>query len=185
MATPLSLTFPHIAAEGENEADRNACLITDAELFRSMVGGVTPLPAQNNIEPAQPSTQARVRSPAPIPTLADTLSNPFDEAPEDYLGNGLSRLGLRKLRHMPLQDSLDLHGNTIDSARKLLQEFLHHARIEQMRCIEIIHGKGINSRDGEAVLRNHTRHWLRQHPQVLAYCTASGSGAVRVILKSE
>jgi DNA-nicking Smr family endonuclease len=51
----------------------------------------------------------------------------------------------------------------------------------------VIHGKGMNSPSGEAVLRKLTRHWLAQRPDVLAYCDAlprdGGSGAALVLLK--
>lgn len=96
---------------------------------------------------------------------------------------------LRKLRrgNWPVQDSLDLHGNNRDSARKLFQEFLQEALQRQLRCVLVIHGKGMNSEQGEAVLRKLTRHWLTQHPQVLGFCDAppgqGGSGAVLVLLK--
>jgi DNA-nicking Smr family endonuclease len=51
----------------------------------------------------------------------------------------------------------------------------------------VIHGKGLNSQGGAAVLRKLARHWLTQHQQVLGYCDApakdGGSGAVLVLLK--
>ena len=106
------------------------------------------------------------------------------------MSNGLSRMTLRKLRRgtWPIEDSLDLHGNHTDAARKLLQEFLHAAAQRNLRCVLVIHGKGLNSRGGEAVLRKLARHWLAQHPHVLGYCDApakyGGSGAVLVLLKA-
>jgi len=161
----------------------------DAALFRATIGEVTPLAEQNRITPATPSTQARVRSTAAPHTIADTLSDYSSEgSPADFLRNGLSRLTLRKLRRGTVQDSLDLHGSSGDAARKLLQEFLHQAAQNQLRCVRVIHGKGMNSRGGEAVLRTLTRNWLTQHPHVLAFCAASpekgGNGAVLILLKS-
>ncbi len=106
------------------------------------------------------------------------------------MSNGLSRMALRKLRRgaWPIQDSLDLHGNNSDAARKLLQEFLLEATQRKLRCVLVIHGKGLNSPGGEAVLRRLTRHWLSQHQQVLGYCDApskdGGSGAALVLLKT-
>ena len=97
---------------------------------------------------------------------------------------------LRKLRrgNWPVQDRLDLHGYNSDTARKLLQEFLREATLRGLRCVMVIHGKGMNSRGGEAVLRRLTRHWLTQHPRVLAYCDAlpkdGGNGAVLLLLKA-
>ena len=64
---------------------------------------------------------------------------------------------------------------------------MHEATQRELRCVLVIHGKGLNSRGGEAVLRKLTRHWLTQHPLVLGYCDApakdGGSGAVLVLLK--
>jgi DNA-nicking Smr family endonuclease len=162
----------------------------DAALFRASVGDVKPLPDQNRVKPQKPPRKPLLRSPSqPLP-IPDTLSDSVPEnTPDDFLCNGLSRMTLRKLRrgHWPVQDSLDLHGNTGDAARKLFQEFLHEAAQRGLRCVLIIHGKGINSRGGEAVLRKLARHWLTQRPDVLAYCDAppkdGGSGAALVLLK--
>ena len=163
----------------------------DAELFRAAVGEVRPLAEQNRITPRSSPRKPLLRpssTPAPIP---DTLSDFASEtAADEYLGNGLSRMTLRKLRRgtWPVEDSLDLHGNRSDAARKLLQAFLHEAVTRKLRCVLVIHGKGLNSRGGEAVLRKLARHWLSQHPHVLGYCDApakdGGSGAVLVLLKS-
>ena len=109
--------------------------------------------------------------------------------PDEFIANGLSRMTLRKLRrgHWAIQDTLDLHGLHSDAARRLLQDFLHRAITRHCRCVLVIHGKGLNSAGGEAVLKIRTRHWLTQHPDVLAYCDAvprdGGSGAVLVLLR--
>lgn len=163
----------------------------DAALFRAAVGDVKPLPEQNRISPQTAPRKPFLRQSPASATIPDTLS---DFAPEqtadEYLGNGLSRMTLRKLRRgfWPIQDRLDLHGLTTDAARRLLQEFLHEAVQHEARCVLVIHGKGINSRSGEAVLRKLTRHWLTQHPRVLAWCDAppqeGGSGAVLALLKA-
>lgn len=162
----------------------------DAALFRTAVGSVTPLAEQNRIPHPKPSIQARVRSTSVSHVIADTLSDFSDSnSPEDYLANGLSRLTLRKLRRgqYPVQDELDLHGYTTDTARMRLQAFLHEAMCRQWRCVRVIHGKGINSRGGEAVLRMLTRNWLTQSSRVLAFCATSpgagGSGAVLILLR--
>ncbi|MEO8333223.1 MAG: Smr/MutS family protein [Gallionella sp.] len=162
----------------------------DAALFRAAVGEVRPLADQNRINPQNPPRKPLLRPAGSVTAISDTFSDfGAEDAPAEYLHNGLSRMDLRKLRRgvWPVQDSLDLHGNNRDAARKLLQGFLHEAAQQEMHCVLVIHGKGTNSRDGEAVLRKLTRHWLTQHPQVLAYCDATpsrgGSGAVLVLLK--
>ncbi len=162
----------------------------DAALFRAAVGEVQALPEQNRIEPQKPLRKPMLRAPVPPPEIPDTLSDfAAENAPEEFLRDGLSRMTLRKLRrgHWPVQGSLDLHGNATDAARRLLQEFLYEAARRGLRCVLVIHGKGMNSPGGEAVLRRLTRHWLAQRPGVLAWCDASprdgGSGAALVLLK--
>ena len=161
----------------------------DAALFRAAIGSVTPLTDQNRAAIPRPAPATRVRSTTVSYSLPDTLSDSASgNAPEEYLGNGVSRLALRKLRRCTVQDTLDLHGYQVDAARRTLTEFLHAAQSQKLRCLLIIHGKGVNSPGGEAVLRESARNWLIQHLQVLAYCTApanlGGSGAVLVLLKS-
>ncbi|MGC2047412.1 MAG: Smr/MutS family protein [Gallionella sp.] len=162
----------------------------DAALFRATIGEVKPLAEQNRIKQQNPPRKPVLRPSVTGPAITDMLTDHgAEDAPAEYLHNGLSRMALRKLRRgvWPVQDSLDLHGNHRDAARKLLQEFLHEAMHNGLRCVLVIHGKGSNSKSGEAVLRKLARHWLTQHPRVLGYCDAppklGGSGAVLVLLK--
>lgn len=163
----------------------------NAALFRAAVGTVQPIAKQNRITPTAPTRKAFFNAPPPSFTVPDTLSDFCSgPAPDEFIGNGLSRMTLRKLRRSawPIQDRLDLHGLHSDAARRLLQEFLHQANEQKLRCVLVIHGKGLNSLSGEAILKIRTRHWLMQHPCVLAYCDATpqtgGSGAVLVLLKN-
>ena len=86
----------------------------DAALFRAAVGEVKPLPDQNRIKPQKPPRKPLLHTSAPPPVIPDTLSDfAAENAPDEFLRNGLSRMTLRKLRrgHWPVQDGLDLHGN--------------------------------------------------------------------------
>lgn len=170
--------------------EKNKAESEDAALFRAAIGEVNPLPDQNRIKPQNPPRKPFPRTAAALTSVPDTLSDfAAESAPEEFLRNGMSRLTLRKLRrgNWPVQDKLDLHGINGDAARKLLQEFLHDAIRHGSRCVLVIHGKGLNSKGGEAVLRKLTRHWLTQYPPVLAFCNAApqegGSGAALVLLK--
>jgi len=162
----------------------------DAALFRAAVGNVKPLARQNRITPRSPPRKPLLHPSPTAASIPDTLSDFASEnAPDEYLSNGLSRMTLRKLRRgaWPIQDRLDLHGNNSDAARVLLQQFLSQAVQSDLRCVLVIHGKGLNSRGGEAVLRKLARHWLTQHPRIAGFCDAppgeGGSGAVLVLLK--
>ena len=164
----------------------------DASLFRTTVGEVNILAKQNRVKPYVSPQKLYVHPDKHASTIPDNLSDfTPNNIPDEYTQNGISRLSLRKLKrgNWPIQDTLDLHGNHRDAARKLLQEFLHSATNNKIRCVLVIHGKGINSQGGEAVLRKLTRHWLIQHPKVLGYCNAlpkqGGGGAVLILLKSK
>jgi DNA-nicking Smr family endonuclease len=164
----------------------------DTDLFRQALEGVTPLPPPSRITPVTTPRKTTKRATSAATEVADTLSDhgAGDTAIASFLRSGLNRMTLRKLRHgaWPIQDELDLHGLNSDAARKLLVEFLHDASQRRLRCINVIHGKGWRSEGRDGILKVHTRHWLTQHPQVLAFCEApaqaGGGGAVWVLLKS-
>ncbi len=163
----------------------------DADLFRQALEGVTPLPPTGRVAPSRKPR----KTPASIdlsPAVSDNLSDhgAGDIALTEFLRHGLNRMTLRKLRHgeWRIQDELDLHGLSSDDARRLLVEFLHDATQRGLRCVNVIHGKGWRSEGCDGIIKVHTRHWLTQHPLVLAFCEAppqaGGGGAVWVLLKS-
>ncbi len=162
----------------------------DALLFRATLGDVTPLPEPNRILNLAPPRHAYLPSAAASVVIPDTLSDTFlDSPPDEYSANGISRQSLRRLAraYWPVQDCIDLHGLHSDAARRTLQAFLHNALEQRSRCVLVIHGKGLNSKSGEAVLKLRTRHWLIQHSGVMAYCDApinlGGTGATIIVLK--
>ena len=87
-----------------------------------------------------------------------------------------------------MQGELDLHGLTSDEAHDALADFLVDARGRGLRCVRVIHGKGLSSPNREPVLKGKVRRWLSQWDEVLAYCEAprhgGGGGAVLVLLKA-
>jgi DNA-nicking Smr family endonuclease len=97
-------------------------------------------------------------------------------------GNTLKRL---RSGHWPITCQLDLHGMDRYQAQEALALFLHRAR-GRGHCLRIIHGKGFGS-NGQPVLKNLVRNWLRHHPEVLAFCQASeemgGEGALLVLIR--
>lgn len=164
----------------------------DEALFRRAMGGVTPIRDNGRVTPA-PAAGKPVRL-----DLAAMAAAPYEDAAcsavdgavlEEYLANGVSRLTLRKLRrgNYPVQDRLDLHGLDSGGALKLLQEFLQQTLQRQLRCVLVVHGKGLHSQGGEGVLKSRARHWLSRRIEVMAYCDAppalGGSGAVLLLLK--
>jgi DNA-nicking Smr family endonuclease len=165
----------------------------DTDLFRQALEGVTPLAPSGRIAPSGTQRKIARRSIPPPPAAADNLSDhgAGDTAITEFLRNGLNRMTLRRLRHgvWPVRDELDLHGLNTEEARRLLVGFLHDATQRGLRCVNVIHGKGWRSEGREGILKVHTRHWLTQHPSVLAFCetppNAGGGGAVWVLLKTK
>ena len=171
----------------------------DGDLFEQLFANVTRLPAHGRVVHPRPKLK-------PIPVqrlrderaaLADSLSDHIawdigTETGEElvFLRNGLSRQTVKKLRrgHWVIQDEIDLHGLTTVEARALLAEFLNGCKRSGARCVRVIHGKGLRSRNREPVLKAKVANWLMQRDEVLAFCQArhadGGSGAVVVLLKS-
>jgi DNA-nicking Smr family endonuclease len=112
------------------------------------------------------------------------------EAEQTFLRKGLSGDVLVRLRrgHWSVQAELDLHHHNRDEARDALSEFLNEARNGGLRCVRVVHGKGLSSPNREPVLKGKVRRWLAQRDEVLAYCEAprhaGGSGAVLVLVKA-
>jgi DNA-nicking Smr family endonuclease len=171
----------------------------DREALRRALAGVKPLaPARRTLR--------RPPAPAPVPAqtqrderaaLAESLRGPLtvDEALESgvelsYLREGVSRQVLRRLRrgHWVVQDGLDLHGmNRVEAAGQVAQ-FLRAAAARGARCVRIVHGKGLGSKNREPVLKAKLCAWLMPRDEVLAFCQApaaeGGSGALLVLLKT-
>ena len=97
------------------------------------------------------------------------------ESGQTFLRRGLGTDILVKLRrdHWAVQSVLDLHGMTTDAAHDTLADFLLEARNRGLRCVRIIHGKGLTSPNREPVLKGKVRRWLSQWNDVLAYCEAA------------
>ncbi|MCJ8145924.1 Smr/MutS family endonuclease [Acinetobacter sp. A3.8] len=79
-------------------------------------------------------------------------------------------------------EAVDLHGCTIEQARRAVLELLQIAKENNQNVVKIVHGKG---KDG--VLKTCVNGWLRQHREVLAFVSVpenqGGTGAVLVLLK--
>jgi DNA-nicking Smr family endonuclease len=169
----------------------------ESDLFRTAFGDVTPLRQPGRV------THERPR-PHPLPlqrwsddeaALRDSLSDAgWDSDLEtgeelSFVRVGVGAHTLRKLRrgHWVIQDELDLHGLTSLDAHDLLVEFLAQCMRKGLRCVRVIHGKGLRSKNREPVLKRKVAVWLMRREEILAFCqarpTEGGGGAAVVLLK--
>lgn len=87
-----------------------------------------------------------------------------------------------------VENFIDLHGCTVTEAEAEIETFLTDALRRGLRCVKIIHGRGLRSLKGplikETVVRRLSGHYRKS---VIAYVTArqcdGGLGALYVLLK--
>ncbi len=121
---------------------------------------------------------------------------PFDLSDSDeYIEGRVSGLDhgvVRKLRRgeFAVQGHVDLHGLTREEAKEAVDRFLRSSRQSGKRCVLVVHGRGLHSKDQLPVLKDALRGWLgsaRFGRHVLAFATArpvdGGAGALYVLLR--
>lgn len=162
--------------------------------FAAAVGKVTPLKTKGAPRYEAPRVNKPIK-PRPKETEALAQEDYFyvgsgmvswDEPPASFSKNGQGKNDLQRLRngHYPVVADVDLHGYTQEEAQQVLNEFIEFTKKRGV-CAEIVHGSGLGSSGYKPVLKNMTRRWLMQHPDVLAYIEpkAGNDGAVRILLK--
>lgn len=123
--------------------------------------------------------------------LEDLSESDFLETGEhlSYTSPGVQRGVLKKLKsgRYSVQSEIDLHGLTVEEARKELSDFLKAAQERRHLCIRVIHGKGRKNAERAPRLKPAVNQWLQRNSKVLAFCSArmndGGTGAVYVLLK--
>ncbi|WP_230588187.1 Smr/MutS family protein [Ralstonia solanacearum] len=168
----------------------------EANLFRASIGEVSALRQNKRVEhPRNPPDPVHSRAEEQT-VLRDSLSDEFDidnlletDDTLSYRRPGIGEDVLKKLRRgeWAVQDEIDLHGLRRDEAREALAAFLRRAVQRGIRCVRVVHGKGLGSPDKAPVLKGKVRSWLVQKEEVIAFVeprsTAGGAGAVLVLLR--
>ena len=193
-----------IRLEREREAARLAAVamaLAEKELFTRAVGRVAALPPQHR--PGQKASVQRAK-PAPVAeqqqrdeqaVMQEALSDGFDVETLLHSDETLSfrRAGMgpdvcAKLRrgNWSIQRQLDLHGFRREDAREALAAFIRDASKAGLRCVRVVHGKGLGSPGKAPVLKGRVQSWLIQKREVLAFVQArpaeGGAGALVVLL---
>lgn len=191
-------TSPPLSTQPPNPAD------SDEDLFAAAVKGAQPL-----VDP-----RGVVRPPLPPPHAGDlpvydedaealaelaslvagTGHFDFSDSDEFIEGcmEGLDRRILKRLKRGDFahRGHLDLHGMKREEARAAVDQFIYERRVAGHRCVLIVHGRGLNSKDQIPVLKLLLQNWMergRLAKNVLAFCTAQphdgGAGAMYVLLR--
>ena len=179
-------------------ADAQRKAEAESNLFQRAAGAVQRMPQHGRVHHVP-------EPPAPIPAqrqlddqrvLHESISDEFDASTllevDDAMSFRRPGIGIdvaRKLRrgHWSIQSELDLHGLRREDAREALSEFLRDAVNRGVRCVRVVHGKGLGSPGKTPVLKGKVHSWLVQKNEVLAFVQAradeGGAGAVVVLLK--
>ncbi len=176
---------------------------SDEDLFLAEMAGTQRIDdrARVGTEPVPQRAKPRPSDDAEVlASLADLCGGDgaFDIADSDEyiegLADGIDRRLLRRLRagDYAVQAHVDLHGLHRDAAKDKVGRFIVDSRRAGRRCVLIVHGRGLHSKDQIPVLKQALRGWLERGQlarSVLAFATArpadGGAGAVYVLLRAE
>ena len=189
----------HAADEVAQKATA-ALKLANKNLFANSVGVVQQISNK-------PMVLSKTKQPEPNPVqqkrddaavLRESLSDEFDVESLLDIDDSLSfrRPGIgtdvtKKLRQgiWSIQRQVDLHNMRTDEAREALGAFIREAHKHGMRCVRVVHGKGLGSPGKEPVLKGKVKSWLIQKQEVLAFVQAKpaegGAGALVVLLKPQ
>lgn len=149
--------------------------------------GRTPKPAPRPaVVDAGPATP-----PQPRPKVAAQATRPRKMASPLSVGDqpgGIDRATWQRFQSGKLVAgrTLDLHGMTAQRAFHALVSFIRSAHADQVRCVEVVTGRGSGETGG--VIRREFPHWLNLpevRPLILgaAHPHALNPGSVRLILR--
>jgi DNA-nicking Smr family endonuclease len=131
--------------------------------------------------------------------LAEALSEEYrlnvTNLPEYMEGcvEGANPVTMEKLRQgeYSVQKTLDLHGLRADEAYEMFQDFIKDAIRSNIRCVKIIHGRGLKSKQ-EPVLKGRLKQWILRamhRKWVIAFASSNmrdgGPGATNILLRQQ
>lgn len=194
---PAAVTGP--APEPLRKAPSPPPMDEDTRLFLEAMGEVRPLadrpPAP---EPTAPLPQRLDEDAEAVRELSELVDGraPFNLADtDDFIEGAIADLDPRVRRRLRQgrfsnQAHVDLHGFTQEEAKEELERFLLESHRRGHRCVLVVHGRGLHSKDGIPVLKERMKVWLTQGRlarRVLGFCTAQphdgGAGALYVLLR--
>ena len=116
---------------------------------------------------------------------------------DEYMEGAVSGVGPKIMKRLKrgefsVQDYIDLHGFTKKEAEGVVDEFIIKCYHKGMRCVLIVHGRGLGSINHQPAIKRELPIWFRRgilKKIVLAFVTAKpcdgGAGALYVLLKKK
>ena len=174
------------------------------EYFLEAVSDVEPLSRDKNkitrhpdpnIKPAHPAGTEELEALAHLSDLVSGHAQIDITFTDEYIEGSVKGFSPKLMRQLkkgqfPIQDYVDLHGLTKQRAEERVRDFLLQSYRLGLRCVLIVHGRGLNSENHIPVLKERLPGWLNRRPInkiVLAFSTArpydGGAGAIYVLLK--
>jgi len=180
-------------------------LSEDERLFREAMTDVSPIgkgnkrimkvPDKDSLRPAHPPKNEDLEVMAHLSDLISGAAEMDITFSDEYMEGCVKGLDLRLMQKLkdglfPIQDFVDLHRLTQEAAEIRIRDFLLNSHGRGLRCVLIVHGKGLNSENHVPVLKKRVPLWLSRGPVrkiILAFATAKpydgGTGATYVLLK--
>ena len=183
--------------------DDEAVLLDDEAILQQALAGVRPLNGAGRVRmPLEPRLGHTIidEDAEVIAQLSDLVSGqaPFDISETDEYVEG-RRVGLdprlvSQLRRgeFAVQAHLDLHGMVQSDAKLALKDFIITSVRKGLRTVLVVHGRGLGSPGGRAILKHACAAWLSHGAigaHVLAFTSArladGGAGATYVMLRRD
>jgi DNA-nicking Smr family endonuclease len=176
----------------------------DKRYFDEAMADVTPISMKGKNRITGPGKNVRPLHPAPdeekevMDHLRGLLRGSIEmdiTFSDEYIEGSITGVGRKTMKRLkrgevPVQDHMDLHGLTKKEAEIEVRRFLVDSHKRGLRCVLIVHGRGLNSPDSFPVLKERLPVWLNRGPArriVLAFATArpydGGTGAIYVLLR--
>lgn len=177
---------------------------SDEDLFQSAMKDVIPLKndKNNTITTFEKEEKLSGWFLKPDKKPGENFSNLMKESSawdvsfsDEYMEGAVSGVGPKIMKRLKrgefsVQDYIDLHGLTKKEAEGVVDEFIIKSYHKGMRCVLIVHGRGLGSLNHQPAIKKELPVWFRRgilKKIVLAFVTAKpcdgGAGALYVLLK--
>lgn len=195
-----------IALSDQKATSADHGLHNDEMIFKEAMADVRPLEAPRNrllalpridIEPAHPAPNDELEVMTHLSELVSGSTQLDITYSDEYVEGcvpGFSPKLMQRLKRgqFPIQSYTDLHGFTKQEAQIRVRDFIVTSYQSGLRCVLVIHGRGLNSENRMPVLKEQLPLWLTHGPIrriVLAFSTArsydGGTGALYILLRKK